>query len=46
MFPFMQNQTPIGQYPNGTWSNVNPPQVTHNSPLQNNLNVNIKIYNK
>ncbi|XP_060875046.1 nonsense-mediated mRNA decay factor SMG7-like [Metopolophium dirhodum] len=38
MFPFMQNQTPIGQYPNGTWSNVNPPQVTHNSPLQNNLN--------
>jgi len=46
MFPFMQNQAPIGQYPNGTWSNVNPPQVTHNSPLQNNLNVSMTIYNK
>lgn len=39
MFPFMQNQAPIGQYPNGTWSNINSP-VAHNSPLQNNLNVN------
>lgn len=39
MFPFMQNQAPIGQYPNGTWSNVNSPQVAHNSSLQNNINV-------
>jgi len=39
MFPFMQNQAPIGQYSNSTWSNVNSPQVAHNSTLQNNLNV-------
>lgn len=38
MFPFMQNQSPIGQYSNSTWSNVNSPQVAHNSTLQNNLN--------
>lgn len=40
MFPFMQNQAPIGQYSNATWStNVSSSQVPHNSLLQNNLNV-------
>lgn len=44
----MQNQAPpIGQYSNGTWANINSPQVAHNSTLPNNLNVryltNIKI---
>lgn len=43
MFPFMQNQAPVGQYPSGNWSNVNPPLVAHNSPLQNNLNVSIYL---
>lgn len=38
MFPFMQNQAQIGQYSNGTWSNINS-QVSHTSSLQNNLNV-------
>lgn len=38
MFPFMQNQGPVGHYGNSTWTNVNP-QAAHNSSMQNNLNV-------
>lgn len=41
MFPFIHNQAP-----NSTWSNVNPPQVAHNSPLPSNLNVSVKILSK
>ncbi|XP_050541037.1 nonsense-mediated mRNA decay factor SMG7-like [Daktulosphaira vitifoliae] len=38
MFPFVQNQTSVGQFSNNVWSNINPSQINHNLPLQNNLN--------
>ncbi|VVC35938.1 Hypothetical protein CINCED_3A014859 [Cinara cedri] len=41
IFPFMQNQPPppVGQYSNGTWTNVNSSPINpHNTSLQNSLN--------